>query len=227
MKWSFVIQQKIKAALLLTGIMVLIILSTFLSRSNINDIDKSFSSIYQDRLIPAVDMVYLIENLYTKRLLVEKHLIATTTSTPVEIKAQLKTQNQSIDSLIRNYEKTFLIAEEAKSLHAFKNRVTEYALLENRILRLSQSGNKEAGSELFNGKGSQTFQRAIACLNELTQIQYTEGQSLVKESKTESSQFNLISSLQIAVAIIIGLLILGLIHNSKITQQEQQPFHLN
>ncbi|KAA9356187.1 MCP four helix bundle domain-containing protein [Larkinella humicola] len=227
MKWSFVIQQKIKAAFLLTGIMVLIVLSTFLSRSNINDIDKSFSSIYQDRLIPAVDMVYLIENLYTKRLLVEKHLTSTTTSTPAEIKAFLKTKNQSIDSLIRNYEKTFLITEEAKSLHAFKNRVAEYALLENRILRLSQSGNKEAGSVVFNGKGSRTFQQAILCLNELTNIQYTEGQSLMNESKTESSQFNLISSLQIAIAIVIGLLILGLIHNSKIIHQDRQPFHLN
>ncbi|MGM9510477.1 MCP four helix bundle domain-containing protein [Larkinella sp. GY13] len=227
MKWSFVIQQKMKAALLLSGIMVLIILSTVLSRSNINDIDKSFSSIYQDRLVPAVDMVHLIENLYIKRLLVEKHLMASTPSTPAEIKAQLKTQNQSIDSLIRNYEKTFLITEEAKSLYNFKNRVSDYAILENRILHLSESGNKEAGSELFNGKGSQTFQRAIACLNELAQIQYTEGQSLVKDSKTESSQFNLISSLQIAVAIVIGLLILGLIHNSKIIQQDRQPFHLN
>jgi hypothetical protein len=227
MKWSFVIQQKIKAALLLSGIMVLIVLSTFLSRSNINDIDKSFSSIYKDRLIPAVDMVYLIENLYTKRLLVEKHLIATTNSTPAEIKALLKTKNQSIDSLIRNYEKTFLIAEEAKSLHAFKNQITKYALLENRILHLSESGNKDAGNELFNGKGSQTFQHAITYLNELTNIQYTEGQSLVKESKTESSQFNLISSLQIAVAIIIGLMILGMIYNSKIIRHERQPFHLN
>ncbi|WP_421826876.1 MCP four helix bundle domain-containing protein [Larkinella sp.] len=227
MKWSFVIQQKMKAALLLSGIMVLIVLSTFLSRSNINDIDKSFSSIYKDRLIPAVDMVHLIENLYIKRLVVEKHLMASTPSTPAEIKAQLKTQNQSIDSLIRNFEKTFLITEEAKSLHDFKNRVSDYAILENRILHLSESGNKEAGRKLFNGKGSQTFQRAIACLNELTQIQYTEGQSLVKESKTESSQFNLISSLQIAVAIVIGLLILGLIYNSKIIQQDRQPFHLN
>jgi hypothetical protein len=227
MKWSFIIQQKIKAALLLTGIMVLIVLSTFLSRRNIKDIDKSFSSIYQDRLIPAVDMVYLSENLYTKRLLLGKYLFSATTSTPPEIATQLKKQNRSIDSLLHNYEKTFLIADEAKSLQVFKNRVKEYAILENKILRLSQSGYKEAGSELFNGNGSVTFQQSIQSLNELIKIQYTEGQSLVKESQNESSQFNLISSLQIAIAIVIGLLILGLIHNSKIIQQERQPFHLN
>lgn len=227
MKWSFVIQQKIKAAVLLTGIMALIVLSTFLSRSTIKDIDKSFSSIYQDRLIPAVDMVYISENLFTKRLLVEKHLFSTQTSTPAEISLQLRVQNRSIDSLIRNYEKTFLITEEAKSLQAFKNRIKEYAAFENRILQLSQADNKAAGSELFNEAGSITFQQSIQCLNDLIKIQYTEGQSLVKDSKSDSSQFNLISSLQIIVAIVIGFLILGLIHNSKIINQESQPFHLN
>ncbi|GAB3909036.1 hypothetical protein GCM10028803_45930 [Larkinella knui] len=227
MKWSFVIQQKVKAAVLLTGIMVLVVLSTFLSRSTIKGIDKSFASIYQDRLIPAVDMVYLSENLYTKRLLVENYLFSTTTPLPAEMALQLKKQNRSIDSLIRNYEKTFLIAEEAKSLQTFKNRLKDYASVENDILRLSLSGNKEAGSALFNEHGLVLFQQSIKCLNDLIKIQYTEGQSLVKESKSESSQFNLISHLQIAVAIVIGLLILGLIHNSKISNHERQPFHLN
>ncbi|RRA99896.1 MCP four helix bundle domain-containing protein [Larkinella rosea] len=227
MKWSFVIQQKIKAAVLLTGIMALIILSTFLSRNTIKDIDKSFSSIYQDRLIPAVDMVYLSENLYTKRLLVEKHLFSNQTSTPAEIAFQLRAQNRSIDSLIRNYEKTFLITEEAKSLQAFKKQIKSYALFENQILQLSQADNKVAGSKLFNETGSLIFQQLIQGLNDLTKIQYTEGQSLVKDSKSDSSQFNLISSLQIIIAIVIGLLILGLIHNSKMINQEKQPFHLN
>ncbi|GAB3934550.1 hypothetical protein GCM10028804_52120 [Larkinella terrae] len=207
--------------------MLLIVLSTFLSRRNINDIDKSFSSIYRDRLVPAVDMVYLSENLYTKRLILERYLFSSAHSSPQEINRLLKKQNRSIDSLLTNYEKTFLIAEEAKSLQLFKNRVNQYGQLENKILHCVQTGYKETGCELFNEKGSVVFQQLIKGLNDLITIQYTEGQSLVKESKSESSQFNLISTLQIAIAIFIGLLILGLIYNSRITTHDKQPFHLN
>ena len=41
MKWSFVIQQKLKATLLLGGIMVVIVSGTIVSRRNINGIDRS------------------------------------------------------------------------------------------------------------------------------------------------------------------------------------------
>ena len=74
MKWSFVIQQKIKASLLLGGIMVVILLSALVSRMSLDNIDHSLSSIYQDRLVPTVDMVYLSEHLYSKRLLLEQGL---------------------------------------------------------------------------------------------------------------------------------------------------------
>ncbi|MGV3560506.1 MCP four helix bundle domain-containing protein [Larkinella arboricola] len=227
MKWSFIIQQKLKAAVLLTSIMALVVLCSFLSNSAIKHINQSFSSIYQDRLIPAVDMVYLSENLYTKRLSLEKYLFSNTDVTLAQVSEQLHRRDRAIDSLLRDVEKTFLVAEEAKSLHTFKNHVKDYTVLENRILQLSQDGQKEAGHALFNGRGAAMFQESILCLNALTRIQSTVGRSLMNESQSESSQFNLLSSLQIGVAIVIGLVILGLIYNSKMITQEKQPFHLN
>ncbi|MGA0558829.1 MCP four helix bundle domain-containing protein [Larkinella sp. VNQ87] len=227
MKWSFVIQQKIKAAVLLTGVMLLVVLCTVLSRRNMKGMDRSCSSMYQDRLIPAVDMVYLSENLYTKRLLLENFLFSNADLAPAEVSGQLIERNQSIDSLIRNVEQTFLIAEEAKSLQLFKNRVNAYALLEKDILHLSREGRLQESRELFKSQGAATFQHSIKTLNQLTDIQSAVGRKLVKASHGESSEFNLLSSLQISIAIVIGLLILGLIYNSKIINKEKQPFHLN
>ncbi|MFD1140552.1 MCP four helix bundle domain-containing protein [Larkinella insperata] len=227
MKWSFIIQQKLKAAVLLTSIMALVVLCSFLSKNAIKHINTSFSSIYQDRLIPAVDMVYLSENLYTKRLSLEKYLLSDTDLTLAQVSQQLQKQDHAIDSLLSDVEKTFLVAEEAKNLHTFKDRVKAYTVLEARILRLSQTGQKAAGSALFNGRGAAMFQESIQCLNALTRIQSTVGRSLMKESQSESSQFNLLSSLQIGVAIVIGLVVLGLIYNSKMVNHEKQPFHLN
>lgn len=86
MKWSFIIQQKLKAALLLTGLMAVIILTTLLATHNIQGIGRSTTSIYQDRLMPAVGIVYLSENLYSKRLLIEHYLFSEEKIAPETIK---------------------------------------------------------------------------------------------------------------------------------------------
>lgn len=227
MKWTFIIQQKIKAALLLTGIMALVTLSTLISRNNVRGIDKSFSSIYQDRLLPAVDLFYLSENLYSKRLLLEDHLVSGNAVPSAEIRTRLSTYNQRIDSLIRKVEETYLVREESKSLRAFKQDIKVYAAQEQTILRLSDTHQKEAGSQLFSTNSAITFREAISHLNTLTNIQSTVGGELVKESHSESALVDMISTLQIALSIITGTLILGLIKSSKIINQNPRSFPLN
>jgi hypothetical protein len=216
MKWSFVIQQKLKTALLLSGIMLMIISGTLISSNNMRGIDKSFSSIYQDRLIPTTTIIYLTENLYSKRLSLEKFLLSNDLKTAEHITAQLLSHNDNIDSLIHAFEKTYLVNQEIKSLAAFKNRVTEYVLLEKMILSFYTSGNPEAGKKLFEGAGAITFQSTIHNLNELTSIQSDIGKELVTESKGNIASVGMISFLQISLAIIIGLVILVFIQSSKI-----------
>ncbi|MCF0051552.1 MCP four helix bundle domain-containing protein [Dyadobacter sp. LJ53] len=233
MKWSFVIQQKLKAALLLGGIMVLIILATLLSRRNMEGIDKSFSSIYQDRLIPATTIIYLTENLYGKRLSLEEYLLTNGAGNESEIKSQLSAHNQRIDSLIAAFEKTYLVDEEAKSLTTFKTEVVKYTALEKSVLNLCNAGEQEEGKKLFAGAGANTFRNTITNLNELTNIQSSIGKDLMKESKSDIASFGIISFLQIGLAVVIGLMLLVLIQNSaivnkpKITGEKNRHFNLN
>jgi len=234
MKWSFVIQQKLKATLLLGGIMVVIVIGTMVSRRNINGIDKSFSSIYQDRLIPATTITYLTENLYGKRLLLEKFLLTPPQEmSSAKVSALLSQHDKSIDSLIHLFEKTYLIDQEAKSLSVLKNRVEEYALLEKMMLNLYNSGHPEAGKEIFEGAGARTFQSTISNLNDLTKIQSLVGKELIKESQIDFASYAMISFLQVGLAVIIGLIILVFIQNSriintpKVIKDEGQHFHLN
>ncbi len=109
MKWSFIIQQKLKASLLLGGIMVVIVLGTVLSRNNINGIDKSLSSIYEDRLIPATTIIYLTENVYNKRLSLEKYLFSEDVTEHPAILFHLIQYDKNLDSLTKAFEKTYLV----------------------------------------------------------------------------------------------------------------------
>jgi preprotein translocase subunit SecG len=233
MKWSFVIEQKLKAAILLGGVMLVIILATLVSRSHMAGIDKSFASIYQDRLIPATTITYLAEHLYGKRLSLEKHLLSADGMRGHNIDGQLKTHNASIDSLITAFEQTYLVENEKKSLSAFKNRIDEYVLLEQMVLNLHEAGNSEAGRELFEGVGANTFQNTIARLNELTMIQSSVGMELMKETKSDLAGFSMVSFLQISLVIVVGIIIMILIQSSKIinkakgTTGKNQHFNLN
>lgn len=227
MKWSFVIQQKIKAALLLGSIMLLVLTSTLLSRNNMEGIDKSFSSLYEDRLIPAVDMVYLTEHLYRKRLLVERYVLLDETPKPGQLAAQLSVHNLRIDSLLGEFRKTYLVEEESLSLLAFQDRLNEYAAVEASIIGLCETGQRPAGQVMYEGRGSALFQSTILRLNELTQIQSSVGKELFKKSHSDVIQSEFLSTIQICMVLIIGLIVLTLIKGAKIISTESRPFHLN
>ncbi|MCE6989899.1 MCP four helix bundle domain-containing protein [Dyadobacter sp. CY323] len=234
MKWSFVIQQKLKAAVLLGSIMVLIILGSVLSRYNVHGIDQSVSSIYKDRLIPATTIIYLTENLYGKRLTLEKHLFLPDPKSEDELRSQLKTYDTHIDSLVGVFEKTYLVDQETKSLQKFKYQVDKYRLLEATILNLTSLGANEEGKLVFAKTGAAAFQESIHILNELTSIQSDIGADLMKVSKSEAASFDIISFLQIGLSVIIGLIVLILIQNDRIinkpeitANKKQQYFNLN
>ncbi|WP_345032468.1 MCP four helix bundle domain-containing protein [Ravibacter arvi] len=227
MKWSFVIQQKVKAALLLGGVMVMIVLINALSNYNINGIARSFTSIYQDRLMPAIDIIHLTESLYTKRLLLEKHLLTEAQRDQVSLQEKLEKHDEKIDSLLGAYEKTYLVEQESRSFTALKNRVTEYALLEKSILNFSNAGFINEGIGLFEGKGGEVFQHTILRLNELTAIQLRVGEELTEASSTDVSLVRLYSTLLILTALLVGGLVLHLIFSSKIVNTERKGFNLN
>ena len=63
MKWTFIIQQELKLALLLFCIIALIIVTTLLVKKH-GDLDNSFRSIYNDRLIPATNIIYFKKDYY-------------------------------------------------------------------------------------------------------------------------------------------------------------------
>ena len=227
MKWVFAIQQKQKVALLLGCILLVIILSTIVERINMSDINESFTSIYKDRLIPATEIFYLTENLYKKRLLMEKFLTSADENQTGELRQHINIHNQNIDSLIVEYEKTYLVDSESKCLATFKTTVSDYADLEQSVMELSKNGSKATGLETFESQGAALFQKTIQNLHQLTQIQSKVGKELIADSQSAMASTNILFNLQIALALVICIIIQVLLLTSKVIKQQKQPFHLN
>lgn len=226
MKWTFIIQQKMKAALALGSIMLLIVLSNFVSRGNLRGVGDAFVSMYQDRLIPAVDLIYLTDHLYSKRLLVEKTFLSK--DSPAGLKSSVAAHNRSLDSLLSAFGATKLVDQESKTLDALRRQLEEYNRLEARILTLSASGSHDEARALFEGVAARSFHETLLSLNALTEIQSKVGKELIKSSNGEVAQMKSLAMAQMALAVIVALVIFALIYSSSaFIQPKSNSFHLN
>ena len=228
MRWTFIIQQKFKVALLLFCVMMLIIVTNIISRKNAGDISRSFHSMYNDRLIPATDIFYLAENLFNKRLLLESYLISENGNDIHEVKSRINHHNQVVDSLVSAFEKTYLVDEEYHFLKDFKEKVEKYSTIENRILDKSEFFSKESGLVIFQEQGKETFHCTIENLEKLTQIQSSVGNELNNASQLDAANITTLSSIQLILVFVIGAVVQALIFASKsLRSQRQQNYHLN
>lgn len=224
MKWTYVVTQKIKASLVLTTLMGAIALIAVLEQRNASALNRSFASIYYDRLIPATDIFYLTENLFQKRLLMEAWL-ADPDYAVAELRARLAPLNAHMGNRLKEFEQTSLIAQESYYLAQLKQHLHHYAQVEKEILTLAEVSETEAG-DLYETKGKANLLTTIHYLNELAQIQTSVGQELIRDAQVLRANTEVLSQVQIALSIVLGIIVLALLLASRLPLA-QQPFHLN
>jgi hypothetical protein len=226
MKWTFVIQQKLKVAVLLGVIMAAVVLFNLILQKNISDINQSVTSIYNDRLIPATDLFHLSEKLYSRQLVIEKFLYRNDADLE-KLRAVLTDDNVKMSQLTTKYEKTYLVDQESTSLSDYKRNVAYYLSLENQILALTQANRNVEAIKLYETVGRPALERTIRQLSDLSEIQSTVGSKLVSDSRGIVATSNFLSTLQMVLAIVIGGIITALIVSSKMISQPQAKFKWN
>lgn len=216
-------------AIMLFCIMACSILIRILEDKSIKDMNSAFISMYNDRLIPATDLFYLAENVYAKRYLLEEALYNTDSITIDHsyLKGRLALANTNIDSLIRKYEQTFLITQEKKQLDELKVQLADTRKIENKVLDYSDLGHTAAARNLFENQGKVAFNAARQKLTELTKIQTAVGEELIKNSEFAVSGTKIYSNLQLALAIVIGILIVAIVFASNVVKIPNDKFNLN
>jgi hypothetical protein len=227
MKWSYVIRQKVKAAILLTGILIVVVLASLSMNQAIQYMDQSIESVYADRLKPAVDLVHLSELFHRKRILMQSFLTGQSPLMLKELQMELISDNAQSDSLISSFEKTRLIGIEEKKLGVFKADMNAYVRLENSVLQLEQTSRRKEAIMLFENQGGQIFQNGISTLHAIADIQSEIGKKAVKNAHHQAAGGFIMISLLIAVCVVAGLIILGLLKSESILDRKSELFHLN
>lgn len=218
MKWTYSIRHKITAATLMAVVLGLILLNNLVERRHFKQLEESFSSMYNDRLLAESYLFQLYDNLQKKQELLEKVNTAGLTGSH---KAGLNYLTSNRKAIISKYEETYLTKEEAVEFDNLKKMLEDIDELDKSLLQSDDqqqlsgfiSKNEEVSSHIFN------------TLSALSNIQTSEGESI--KNKSEKIFLGSISTshLEMAIIIVIAIIIQALIFSSKTlrTQSKQNP----
>jgi hypothetical protein len=225
MKWAFTIQRKIRLAVMLAIMMLFIIIFNLIETYNITRISRSFNSIYEDRLIPAVDLYSVADHIHNKRHQLFTFLYTENIS-PKQINLLLQKSNTDLDQLISKYEHTHLVKDETNHLARLKKNL-EYFQRDELMVIAAAEHNREAAKKMYINNIMPLYDELNEDLVQLTLVQTRVGKELLEESISSKTSSTLISQLQVAITIILGLIIMILIIANKQVLLKQEKYTLN
>jgi hypothetical protein len=220
MKWTYGIKNKTTAALLLAFILGLTLLTNLLERNRFKRLEKSFSSMYEDRLMAENYLFHLYENLKNREDLLENVGTQGINETMSQQLDQFRAQRSE---LVAKYSATYLTEEETKEFNTLNQELSLINQLEQTIS--SQQPNTSVPSPLLRQHDEVTAQ-AFATLSALNDIQPKEGALLRNQSEKIFLGSVFTSHFEMVVLIAIGIIIQALIFSARtmqpVSRQQQQ-----
>ncbi|TCD25057.1 hypothetical protein EZ456_16095 [Pedobacter psychrodurus] len=223
MKFAFSLKNKLKIAFLLFCIMCCTLLIRFLEDKSVEKINESFISMYNDRLVPATDLYFIAENLHYKNEILQETLLGNGAVHPSTGMVKMNTHNRKIDSVINKYELTLLVKQEQNFLNDLKKALTVQQGLEAKILNMAGT----EGRAIYESMGRNAANQTLAKLSALIKIQSKVGNELIKGSEIFVSGTKVYSTLQVILAIVIGIMIVAIISASNVVKVQSDKFNLN
>ncbi|MCO4293200.1 MCP four helix bundle domain-containing protein [Solitalea sp. MAHUQ-68] len=210
MKWAFTLQQKIKISALLVLVFVIVLFKNIYDRKNVVALGASFSTVYEDRLLAESYIFHFSESLHQKMNDIQNANLSVSNVKP--LKEKLYKANATIDSLFLSYESTRLTVRESTYYNEFKQTVLNLRKLEDQYLNSSfEQGSVPKFITVMDFK----LNAALIKLNQLSEIQISEGKALNEQSKKIIARSTLLTQLELGILIFIGLIIQVLIFTSN------------
>lgn len=204
MKWTYQIPNKLATALMLLGVLLLVFFNNLKERSNSTKLKTAFESIYEDRLMAESYILRFSANLHRIQDLLENQSVLH--------RAELKQKLTEIEELNLLYLDTELTeTEEAHFVHFEKlTWDLDKALSEGRL-------------ETATAK----IREAHQDLHILSEIQVSEAQELLTQTRRIFSAGSASSQLEIGLVIVIALMVQAILFASKTLQSAKSASNEN
>lgn len=202
MKWTYIVQQKTRAAIVLAVVFGLMLITNRLDKSSFSELQTSFASVYQDRLL-AESYIYQLSGLLYQR----SRLINEPARAEDDLLRMRTAANESIAGLITQYTETQLTKTETYLFDDLQQQLVQLQALE------AYAGPHDRAK--FQRVIEKQYQALFAILDGLSAVQLTETKSIVADSNRIIAASETISQLEIGVLIVAGLIMQALILASK------------
>lgn len=215
MKWTYSIRNKMTAAILLAVVLCLTMLINLVERKRFKELDQSFSSIYEDRLLAENYLFHLYKNIKNEQDFLHAQLEQGGQN---KTKAQLDQYRADRGKLLAKYDETFLTEEEEKKYIHLKEVLLQINQLERQIVAAESDAELSVSLVHLHDQRSAD---AYETLSALSDIQTAEGASLRNKSKKIIVGSVSSSHLQMAILLIIAVIIQALVFSSKTVRKTE------
>lgn len=195
------IRKRTVALLVLYIVLLVVMFNNFSERKDYDDLDRTISSIYNDRLMPAGFLFKLNDHLYQKKITLQAAVLDDKTDFK-----EIENHNNEIGTLMKDYEKTYLTKNEEEQWETFKAHLTQYNSSEDAFI---QTWSQHHSANLrHQDQMKSSFNAALLCLNKLNDIQATEGRILQRHSSEIIGGSILHSYLEISLLFLTAVILL-------------------
>lgn len=232
MKWLLFFKEKNKLVFLLPVMVILILTLIVASKSQISQVDKSVHSIYHDRLVAGRSITQMMDLHYQNHFLLDKYIHADTLLKQAPLEEQVVYNYQQMDSIMREFRKTVLVAEEKEALQAYELKNKAHRTFQQQIFGLSPSTRQASQLVFYSQQEESSFQSVLHILRQLSMVQPRVGKALLQDSQQSIRLIQELSFLEIAFVIILFAIIemiifLVLVRVGNSLHPQKQKFWLN
>lgn len=186
--------KKIKLLFMLLVMFLIVFATNKMDNNYFSILEKSFTSIYEDRLV--------VKNyLFKISRLMEKKKDYVTCDNPRQHVSLNTVKNDSIDILLEKFAATELTAPESRQLQYMQNNLAKLYTLENQYFDESVTGDRQK----ILGNIIQQYEKIWKNMFVLSEIQLTEGKRLMSSSDQVFKSTNLLSRIEMVFLILIGI----------------------
>jgi len=183
------------------------------SITGVKQVSVQFRKLFQQRLIPALDMARLVELQYQNRFHLEEHLTGISIETYEQLESDIAVNNHKMDSVLKKYTTSSYIMDprEAKDLKTFVKAHKRYIALEDSILYYSKLGDKLKARDLFTERSYTLFQNNIRPLVMLEDDHADLGKNLYYEAQKQVDRIYfwlyVVMGVAVAWAVVMGIVV--------------------
>ncbi|UOE52314.1 MCP four helix bundle domain-containing protein [Mucilaginibacter sp. SMC90] len=183
---AFIIKNKARMVLALAVLTAMLLLANWNGRDNVKALDKTLTSIMNDRLMPATFVHEISNRLYENKL--------TSAMSGSDIQAKINHNYAAIEILAKKYEATQLTREESAKWKTFRTQ-------------LSNLRNQETDKH----STEYVFAQALKSLDQLIAIQVGESNRLLQSGQKNVSSSILTANFGAVLCVVLVLFIMVLL----------------